>query len=133
MHSQSVSTEPTLPTKHRLTSQVDTPASKKESEGDGQPTRQLVDIIHDHSLQPCDFACEMHPAKVAGAMYPLFASPVLAGLPMTTLLSGTPEAMIWKTAELGQVEEDAVSRPAQVVYSVEPSVGARWSELGWSS
>jgi hypothetical protein len=47
---------------------------------------------------------------------------VFAGLPMTSLLRGTPDAEIWKSAVCGQVELDAVSRPAQVVYSVVPSV-----------
>lgn len=74
-----------------------------------------------HSLQPCDLACETHPASVAGAMYPVLASPLLAGFPITSLLAGTPEAMIWKSADLGYIEVDVVSRPAQVVYSVEPS------------
>ena len=54
-------------------------------------------------------------------MYPLLASPVLAGFPMTSLLSGTPEAAIWNKAVFGQVELDAVSKLAQVVYSDVPS------------
>lgn len=54
-------------------------------------------------------------------MYPLFASPEFAGFPITSLLAGTPDATIWKSAELGQVDDDVVRRPAQVVYSDVPS------------
>ena len=54
-------------------------------------------------------------------MKPLVASLVVAGFPMTSLLSGTPDAAIWKSAVFGHVELDVVSRPAQVVYSDEPS------------
>jgi len=42
---------------------------------------------------------------------------------MTSLFSGTPEAAIWNRAEFGQVLDEAVRRPAQVVYSVVPSEG----------
>lgn len=52
---------------------------------------------------------------------PLAASPALAGFPMTSLFKGTPLAEIWKRADSGQVLEDVVSRPAQVVYSLTPS------------
>ena len=40
---------------------------------------------------------------------------------MTSLSKEIPEAAIWKSAELGQVLEDWVRRPAQVVYSEVPS------------
>lgn len=55
-------------------------------------------------------------------MYPLDASAAVAGLPMTSLSRETPLAAISKSAVLGQVEEELVSRPAQVVYSVVPSI-----------
>lgn len=99
------------------------------------PTGQLVDltvVIHElaasgysHTITPAVHpllcACCTQVASDAGAMYPLLASPVLPGLPMTILLSGTPATeLIWKTADEGKVEEDAVRRPAQVVYSVVP-------------
>ena len=54
-------------------------------------------------------------------MYPLLASLVVAGLPMTSLDKGTPLAAIWKRAVFGQVLEDVVKRPLQVVYSLVPS------------
>lgn len=54
-------------------------------------------------------------------MYPLLASPVVAGLPMTSLLKGTPDAAIWNSAEFGQVLEEVVSNPVHVVYSLVPS------------
>ena len=63
----------------------------------------------------------MQLARVDAAMYPVVASAVVAGLPMTSLLAGTPDAMIWKSAVLAQVEDEAVSRPEQVVYSEAPS------------
>lgn len=55
-------------------------------------------------------------------MNPLLASPELAGLPITSLLSEIPDAAIWNRAVWGQVLEDAVRRPLQVVYSLVPSV-----------
>lgn len=36
---------------------------------------------------------------------------------MTILFWGTPDAAIWKRAVLGHVAEEAVNKPAQVVYS----------------
>lgn len=39
-------------------------------------------------------------------MYPLFASAVVAGLPMTSLSRVTPFAEIWKMEDSGQVEEE---------------------------
>lgn len=72
---------------------------------------------------PCDFACSTQVASVAGAMYPLDASDVVAGFPMTSLSRDTPEAAIWKRAEFGQVEEEVVRRPEHVVYSEVPSEG----------
>ena len=75
----------------------------------------------DNSLHPWFFAWETQLASVDVDMEPLFASPA-AGLPMTSLFSGTPDAAIWKRALLGQVELEAVSRLAQVVYSLVPSV-----------
>lgn len=54
-------------------------------------------------------------------MKPLLASDAIAGLPMTSLLRDTPLAAIWKRAVWGQVLDEVVKRPAQVVYSVVPS------------
>lgn len=54
-------------------------------------------------------------------MKPELASPEFAGFPMTSLLSGTPLAAIWKSALWGQVLEELVRRPEQVVYSEVPS------------
>lgn len=56
-------------------------------------------------------------------MNPFEASPGSPGLPMTILLTSTPLAAIWNTAEPGKVLEDWVSSPSQVVYSVVPSIG----------
>lgn len=55
----------------------------------------------------------------------MLASAVVPGLPMTSLSRLTPLAAIWKRAVSGQAVEDAVSRPAHVVYSVAPSVSER--------
>lgn len=55
-------------------------------------------------------------------MKPELASPEFAGLPITSLLRGTPDAAIWKSAVCGQVLLELVSRFAQVVYSLVPSV-----------
>jgi hypothetical protein len=41
---------------------------------------------------------------------------------MTILFSATPFAASWKTAVFGQTLDDAVRRPEQVVYSLDPSV-----------
>lgn len=60
-------------------------------------------------------------ARVEVLMNPFEASPVVAGFPMTSLLSGTPLAAIWKRAEFGQVLDELVNNPEQVVYSVWPS------------
>ena len=73
-------------------------------------------------LHPWFFAWLMQPASVEASTYPVVASALVAGFPITSLLAGTPEAMIWKSAVLGQVEDEAVSRPEQVVYSDAPSV-----------
>ena len=66
-------------------------------------------------------------------MYPLLASDDLAGLPITSLLLSTPFASIWKSAVSGQVEEDLVRRPSQVVYSVVPSVKRLSASTPWQS
>jgi hypothetical protein len=55
-------------------------------------------------------------------MYPFVASAAAAGLPTTILLSSTPDAAIWNTADPGHVLDDSVKSPEQVVYSVTPSV-----------
>jgi len=47
---------------------------------------------------------------------------------MTILLSGTPLAAIWKTEDFGQVLEEAVRSPEQVVYSEVPSAFRRNNE-----
>ena len=55
----------------------------------------------------------------------------MAGLPITSLLSETPLAAIWKRAVSGQADVEVVKRPAHVVYSVTPSVrGISMSRLG---
>lgn len=51
----------------------------------------------------------------------MLAEPVVAGLPMTSLLRGTPDAEIWKSADLGHCEEEVVKRFEHVVYSLAPS------------
>jgi hypothetical protein len=71
-------------------------------------------------LHPWALACAKQVDRVAGSMYPLVASLAVAGLPMTILFNGTPFAAIWNTADWGHVLDDAVRRPAQVVYSVAP-------------
>jgi len=54
-------------------------------------------------------------------MKPLVASPPPAGLPITSLLSATPLAPISNTELWGQVEDEALRRLSQVVYSLAPS------------
>ena len=73
-------------------------------------------------LHPWFLACATQLARADGDMYPLVASAVVAGLPITSLLAGTPEATIWRRAVCGQVEDEDVMRPEQVVYSDAPSV-----------
>lgn len=75
-----------------------------------------------YSLQPEFLAVARQLARVDVLMNPFEASPVVAGFPMTSLFNGTPLAAIWKRAEFGQVEDELVKSPAQVVYSVIPSV-----------
>ena len=48
-------------------------------------------------------------------MYPLLASPEFAGFPITNLLAGTPEAMIWNRAVCGHWDDDVVRRLVHVV------------------
>lgn len=55
-------------------------------------------------------------------MYPLLASEVVAGFPIKSLFKLTPLAAIWKRAVSGQADDEAVRRPAHVVYSEVPSV-----------
>ena len=75
------------------------------------------------AVQPEDTACPMHPLRSLTSIAPVVAStPAKAGLPITSLLRGTPEAAISNNDELGNVEDDEVSRPEHVVYSVAPSV-----------
>ena len=64
-------------------------------------------------------------ASIDGSMWPLLASADVPGLPITSLSRATPFAAIWKSAVSGHVDEEAVNRPAQVVYSVAPSAIAR--------
>lgn len=74
-------------------------------------------------MPPCHpslTAVDTQPARVAVSTQPLVASADVPGFPISNLSESTPEAMIWKSAVLGQVLDDAVSRPAQVVYSVAP-------------
>ena len=42
------------------------------------------------AFHPFAFACFTHDPSVAGSMYPFDASAEVAGLPMTSLLSGKP-------------------------------------------
>ena len=79
--------------------------------------RKRWDLPH-----PSAAASATHVASVEGSMYPLLASEVVPGLPITSLSRETPLAEIWKSAVSGQVDEEAVKRPAHVVYSVAPSV-----------
>ena len=58
--------------------------------------------------------------RVPGSMYPLPASEVVAGFPITSLFNDTPFAAIWNNADSGHMLEDMVRRPSQVVYSVTP-------------
>jgi hypothetical protein len=102
-----------------LTSQTDTPASVEKY---SSVNLQLQKKNRWNSLHPFPTAVPKQPAKVDGLIYPLLASAVVAGFPMTILFSVTPAAAIWKTDVLGQVEEEAVRRPVQVTYSLTPSV-----------
>lgn len=54
-------------------------------------------------------------------MNPLVASACVPGFPITSLFCETPDEAISKTDVLGQVLDEAVKRPSQVVYSVAPS------------
>ena len=54
-------------------------------------------------------------------MYPLLASELVAGFPITSLSRLTPFAAIWKRALSGQADVEAVRRPEHVVYSEVPS------------
>jgi hypothetical protein len=74
-----------------------------------------------HSLQPLVMAVARQPANVLGDMYPLPASPWLAGFPMTILLRETPLALISKTEEPGYAPPELVSRPVHVAYMELPS------------
>ena len=74
-----------------------------------------------HSLQPMLLAMTRQLASVLGDMYPLEASPLIAGFPMTILLRETPFAWISKTEEPGKAPPDFVSRPVHVVYTELPS------------
>lgn len=55
----------------------------------------------------------------------MLASDAVPGLPITSLLRGTPDAEIWKSAVLGHCEEEVVNRPEHVVYSLDPSLYER--------
>lgn len=100
-------------------SQTITPPSTIEWSASG------VSKLKDHALHPWFLAWETQLARVGVDMYPLLASEVVAGLPMTSLLNGTPDAAIWKRAVCGQVELEVVRRPEQVVYSVVPSLATQ--------
>lgn len=75
-----------------------------------------------YSLHPLFFACCTQVAKVEVDMNPLAASLAVAGFPITSLLNGTPLAAISNKAVSGQVLDDVVSKLAQVVYSLAPSI-----------
>ena len=101
-----------------LTSQVMTPASVV----DVQLMSNEKNVVESrHSLQPLFIAVETQPANVMGDMYPLPASPWLAGFPMTILLRSTPFALISKTEEPGYAPPELVSRPVHVEYMELPS------------
>jgi len=74
-----------------------------------------------HSLQPFCFACSKQSAKRDVDITPLWASEVVPGFPMTSLLNGTPLAAIWKRADWGALFEDVMSEFSQVIYSFGPS------------
>ena len=61
-------------------------------------------------------------------MYDSISHLVSAGFPMTSLCKGIPLSAIWKRADFGQVEDEFVRSPAQVVYSLAPSVANNKSE-----
>ena len=71
-------------------------------------------------LQPLPFAWATHPANVDVDMYPLAASLLFAGFPITSLLLGTDSA-ISSSDVFGHWELDFVIRLEQVVYSEDPS------------
>lgn len=48
----------------------------------------------------------------------MVASAVVAGLPMTSLLDGTPFAAIWRMAVSGKVDEEAVTRPLHLLRDI---------------
>ena len=58
-------------------------------------------------------------------MYPLLASALVAGFPITSLSKETPFAAIWKRAVSGQADVELSRRPEHVVYSDVPSVTER--------
>lgn len=84
-------------------------------------------ILTSHTIAPAlqflALASLRQPASVVVSIKPLVASLAAAGFPMTSLFMGTPEDAISKTDVLGQVLDDWVSKPAQVVYSCVPSGG----------
>ena len=86
--------------------------------------------VRKNVLQPFALACCKQVARVEVDMNPLFASAVVAGLPMTILLNGTPPAAISKTEVLGQVLDEVVSRLSHVVYSLTPSDKTEQSVAG---
>lgn len=84
----------------------------------------IISIYERNALHPWFLACWTHPASVVVDMNPLLASPAVAGFPITSLERGTPLAAIWKRADFGHVLEEVVRRPAQDVYSLDPSASS---------
>lgn len=58
------------------------------------------------AFQPILTAVPTQSLRSLTSIAPLLASAAKAGLPMTSLLRGTPEAAISKRDELGKVEEE---------------------------
>jgi hypothetical protein len=68
------------------------------------------------AFHPLLFAVAKHPARVEAGINPLLASPAEAGLPMTSLLRGTPaNELISNTEVWTKSVWDVVRRELQVV------------------
>lgn len=70
---------------------------------------------------PLFLACVKQLASVKLGMWPLLASLVVAGLPITSLLKGTPFDAISNKAVWGHLLDDVVRRLSHVMYSDAPS------------
>ena len=81
----------------------------RETEQAGRRTCQTMTP----AFHPFAFACFTHDPSVAGSMYPFDASAEVAGLPMTSLLSGKPFLGISKSDEPGNPPPELVRSPVQ--------------------